>query len=206
MFPLKLINIFQGISINAFIEVFNWGIIFLFNFVFVSSKYLNSLRMTTDLIYNELPKRKSFKEKIKVFLLVITILIIITTLIVISFGMIKLWLNAIGSINYFILKIIEFILTYSVITMIGMFVFKYTIPIYVEFSSAFKISLVLSLIWVLFSTLYQNITSLLKNLLKSYIIGESILFIYCLYFLNYIIILLIFYYYIKVKQKSKNYE
>lgn len=202
--PLKQVGYIDDFSITNIIDIFGLGIIFLINIMFVASKYLHSLRMTSDLIYEEIPLRKSFKERLKTFLLVICLLLFVISLLIISFGLVKLWVNVIGSMNYMILKVIEYIVSFSIILLVGMIIFKYTLPIFVELSDALKISLVLALIWVFFSTIYQLITNLLKNIIFNNIINETILLIYFLYSLNYIIILSFIYYYIKIKNKQKN--
>ena len=109
-----------------------------------------------------------------------------------------------GSINYLFLKVIEFVVSISIILLIIMCIFKYSLPIFVEISDALKISLVLSLLWVLLSTSYQFLVHFLKNFILGDIFNETIFFIYFLYLLNYVIIISFVYYYVKIRKKQES--
>lgn len=204
LIPLRQINYLEDFSLNSFIKLFNLGLLFLINIMFVASKYLNNLKVTSDLIYEGVSKRKTFKEKVKSFILVILLLLFIVSLLIISFGLLKLWLSVMGSINYLFLKVIEFVVSISIILLIIMCIFKYSLPIFVEIGDALKISLVLSLLWVLLSTSYQFLVHFLKNFILGDIFNETIFFIYFLYLLNYVIIISFVYYYVKIRKKQES--
>ena len=204
LIPLRQINYLEDFSLKSFIKLFNLGILFLINITFVAGKYLNNLKVTSDLIYDGVSKRKTFKERLKSFVLVILLLLFIVSLLIISFGLIKLWLNVMGSINFLFLKAIEFIVSLSIILLITMCIFKFSLPIFVEISDTLKISLVLTLLWVLLSTSYQFFVNLLKTFILGNVFNETILFIYFLYLLNYVIIISFVYYYVKIRKKQKS--
>ena len=109
-----------------------------------------------------------------------------------------------GSINFLFLKAIEFVVSLSIILLITMCIFKFSLPIFVEISDTLKISLVLTLLWVLLSTSYQFFVNLLKTFILGNVFNETILFIYFLYLLNYVIIISFAYYYVKIRKKQKS--
>lgn len=191
---------FKGLNI---LNILSFGFIVIINLLFVASKYLNSLRLTSDIIYTSYPLRSKWKEGIKSFILTLFIIVIILVQTIISFGMFNVWKALIGSYNFVFLKIIELIFSLLSVLFISTLIFKYSIPAKVSFKESFKVSIILTLIWIFFSTTYQIFYNIIENVI---FIGKMVFLTYWLYILNYLIIIIFIYHYLKVKKWQKNKE
>ncbi len=186
--PLNNIGFeFTNIKIIDFLDIYKWGIVFLVNIIFVGTRYLDNLKETSEVIYQKNVKT-SLKDYFKTLLLTIVLIIVTTTLVVISYGLISLWNNVIKTPNYYFVKFLEIIVTYGILLLIVTMIFKYTIPIAISFKKTLKITLFLSLIWLLMSTVYQNLHIYLKyfNVQDDY---QVIITIYFMYVVNYLLVL-----------------
>ncbi len=195
-FRQKQFNIF---NLN---NLYTSGLFFLINSFFVISRYLNNLKLTSDMVYQSVPLRNKWKESIKTFILTFFLAIMVIALINLSFGTINLWEKYIGTNNYPFVKFLESAFAFIIIFFVTIIVFKITIPIYISYWYSCKISLVLTLIWVLLSTVYQ----IFYNYIDLNIINNetilTLLFIYFIYALNYTVISSFIYYY----NRNKNYH
>lgn len=192
--PLNNIGFeFSNLKIIDFLDIYKWGILFLINLVFVGTRYLKILKETSNKIYN-IKEKSSVLKYLKTLFLVIIIIMISTTLIIISFGLIGLWNSLIQTSNYFVIKIMEVIITFLIVTLVVMIIFKYTLINKEDNRQIFKISCTISLVWLILSTIYQN----LNNIMNNYNVDNQyrmLLLIYFIYFVNYIIIIVFIYNY-----------
>lgn len=201
--PLNNIGFeFSNIKIINFLDIYKWGIFFLINVVFVATRYLKTLKETTETIYQIKIKNKYY-EYLKTLLLVIALLIVVTSLIIISFGLINLWNSVIKTTNYLLIKLMELIVTLGIVFIVVGFIFKHLLPSIIDNKKIIKISLILTIIWLILSTIYQNISSILYNynINSSY---KTIVTVYYIYFVNYFIIFALIYSYWKLKNELKN--
>ncbi len=189
---MKIINI---------LDIYKWGILFLVNLVFVGTRYLENLKNSSDVIYqtNIIYKRNYY---FKSLLLMITLVVVITTLVIISYGLIDIWNNVINTKHYWYIKIMELIVSFSIIMLVVAMVYKYSIPIKISFKKTLKISLILSIVWLIMSTIYQNIINFLYFIKyeKEYLV---IISIYFMYIINYIFVSSIFYNYWQMNYELK---
>lgn len=192
--PLNNIGFeFSNLKIIDFLDIYKWGILFLINLVFVGTRYLKILKETSNKIYN-IKEKSSVLKYFKTLFLVIIIIMIATTLIIISFGLIGLWNSLIQTSNYFVIKIMEVIITFLIVTLVVMIIFKYTLINKEDNRQIFKISCTISLVWLILSTIYQNLNNIMNNFEvdNQY---QMLLSIYFIYFVNYIIIIVFIYNY-----------
>ena len=192
--PLNNIGFeFYNLRIINFLDIYKWGILFFINIVFVGTKYLRILKETNNKILN-IYEKTTLKKYVKSLFLVILLILIVTTLIIISFGLIGLWNSWIKTKNYLVIKIMEIIITFLIITLVIMFIFKYVTNNLKYNIRLFKISCTISLMWLILSTIYQNIVHIFNNynIDEQYQILLKIYFIYCL---NYLIIVVLVYNY-----------
>ena len=88
----------------------------------------------------------------------------------------------------------EVIITFMIVTLVVMIIFKYTLINKEDNRQIFKISCTISLVWLILSTVYQNLNNIMNNLDvdNQY---RMLLSIYFIYFVNYIIIIVFIYNY-----------
>lgn len=183
--PLMGIGLeFKISNLYEYLSVFAWSILFVVNLLFVVNKYFNNLRKTCDMIYDEKIRPNNLKIHIKNMVFTVLLLIIFITLLTISYGLIDLWKKVMHSSAYYVLKIMEFIVSFVILWFIYSLLYKKIIPIYVDFKDSLKTSLIFCLIWLSFSTIYQIICEFMKT---NYI-TELVLSIYWLYWLNLMIV------------------
>lgn len=194
MVPFYLMGFdLKKIKISYFIEIFAFGIVFFIDCVYVVSRYLNNLRLTSDILYDEVPVRNKTQEFIKTIIMTIFLLIFVGALVFVSY----LAMNYINLKNYLIYKIIEYGVAFIIILFITTIVYKYTLPVYISFKKSFNISVVLSIVWVMMSAIYGFLEIYLENVMIR--ISFTLFF---LYVLNYIIILSFIYNYVKTKNTN----
>ena len=196
MFPFALVNLnFNNIKLNNFFRIFGFGIVFIIEAIFVVSRYLNNLKLTTDILYKEIPTRNKMKEFIKSVIMIIFLVVLISFLVLISYLIFKY----VDVHNYFIYKAIEYGISFIIMLACTIVIYKYTLPVYVSFRTSFNVSVILSVIWVVISGLYY----ILEIFIKLYFSVNNFLnitfFIFFLYLFNYIVILSFAYNYMKTK-------
>ena len=198
--PLNKVGLdFTDVNIADFLDIYKWGLIFLVNLILVGTRYLNTLKVTCDEIYG-ITNKKPVERYFKTLLVMIILVLIVTTLIIISFGAIKIWYVIINGKYYFMIKFLEFLLTTTIMTIVVGLIFKYLIVQQCQNIKIFKISVFLSLTWLILSTLYQNVNNFmfLKNIKEEY---NEILSIYIIYTVNYIVMSIVIYNYWKTKNE-----
>ena len=181
-------------------DIFGFGIIFLINSIFVVTRYLNNLKLTSDIVYKEVPLRNRKREFVKSLILTLFLLFISVTLIISSYGFVHLIIMKLKFKQVIILKMIEFIISFIIVLIVVSFVYKYSVPVLISFKQSFIISFYLTIVWFLISSVYQFIMRIIKDTIFDNEIYQVIMFISFLYVLNYVIILSFVYHYIKVKK------
>ena len=198
--PLNNIGFdFSNVKIVDFLDIYKWGLIFLINIVFISTRYLKTLKESTETI-TQIKFNNSRLNYLKTLFIVIVLLITVTSLIIISFGLINLWNSVIKTSSYLLIKLMESFVTMVIIFVVVGVIFKYLLPSSTNNKIIIKISIVLGIIWLLMSTIYQNINKLLYN----YNVDESyrnVVTVYYAYLANYFIIFLLAYNYWKLKNE-----
>ncbi|MBR2891932.1 MAG: hypothetical protein IKC22_06145 [Bacilli bacterium] len=199
--PLSGMGInFYAINVTKILDIFGFGIIFLINSIFVVTRYLNNLKLTSDIVYKEVPLRNRKREFVKSLILTLFLLFISVTLIISSYGFVHLIIMKLKFKQVIILKMIEFIISFIIVLIVVSFVYKYSVPVLISFKQSFIISFYLTIVWFLISSVYQFIMRIIKDTIFDNEIYQVIMFISFLYVLNYVIILSFVYHYIKVKK------
>lgn len=201
--PLNNIGFdFSEIQIIDVLDIYKWGILFLINLIFVGTRYLDNLKNASEIIYNVKKTRKYF-DYLKTLLLTITLVIVVTTLVVISYGLIDIWNNVFNTSHYWYIKLMELVVSFGIILFVVTLIYKYSIPIDISYTKTINFSLVLSLIWLIMSTIYQKINNYfyLLAIKKEY---QTIISIYFMFMINYLFVFSFFYNYWKTKEELKN--
>ncbi|MDY4053052.1 MAG: YihY/virulence factor BrkB family protein [Bacilli bacterium] len=135
-------------------------IMFVISIIFVSSKVVNSLAISTNIIYGDKNKRSTIRRRILSVLLMILFIILIIVQICLSFVISHIFKNILHFKLYSLVNLLYIFLSVSFISSI---VYKYIIPVKVKLRRTFVISMVVSIIWYfatffydLFGTLFMN--------------------------------------------------
>lgn len=182
---------FDNLNIVNFLDIYKWGLLFLINIIFVGTRYLSVLRYTFHILAR-LKTRRSVLEYLKLISMVILFILILTTIIIISFGLVDIWNKLLSTKDYYLLKFIELLVCFSVLSFIVAIVYKNIVPFHVSYHKTLKVSTILALIWLIMSTIYQNLNYLIaqSNINNYY---QIIIFLYFAYFFN-MLILIVFVY------------
>ena len=105
-------------------------IILAISIIWVASRFINALTVTSDVIYQDVKKRSALSRRILSVLLMmgLVVLMIIQILVVLFF--LNFFKNILQISQYYILFIIQFVLQFLSITFILSIVYKYVIPIF----------------------------------------------------------------------------
>ena len=202
--PLNSVGFnFFEFHVGDLFGLFRWGIIFLINLLFVGSKYLYSLRKINSVIKSS-NRKENVMSYIKALGIVVIVVLLFITLVMISFGIVNMWNKVIGTIDYGIIKLLESLLTFLIVTFVVGVIYKFVINIDIRTSKIIIVSLLIVLIWEIMSTIYQNINHIMNNTW----LGDFkvVIFISFIYFLNYFIVITFFYNYWHYKTELKEEE
>lgn len=202
--PLNSVGFnFFEFHVGDIFDLFRWGIIFLINLLFVGSKYLYSLRKINSVIKSS-NRKENVMSYIKALGIIVIVVLLFITLVMISFGIVNMWNKIIGTIDYGIIKLLESLLTFLIVTFVVSIIYKFVINIDIKTSRIIIVSLLIVLIWEIMSTIYQNINHIMNNTR----LGDFkvVIFLSFIYFLNYFIVITFFYNYWNYKVELKEEE
>lgn len=202
--PLNSVGFnFFEFHVGDIFDLFRWGIIFLINLLFVGSKYLYSLRKINSVIKSS-NRKENVMSYIKALGIIVIVVLLFITLVMISFGIVNMWNKIIGTIDYGIIKLLESLLTFLIVTFVVSIIYKFVINIDIKTSRIIIVSLLIVLIWEIMSTIYQNINHIMNNTW----LGDFkvVIFLSFIYFLNYFIVITFFYNYWNYKIELKEEE
>ena len=202
--PLNSVGFnFFEFHVGDIFDLFRWGIIFLINLLFVGSKYLYSLRKINSVIKSS-NRKENVMSYIKALGIIVIVVLLFITLVMISFGIVNMWNKIIGTIDYGIIKLLESLLTFLIVTFVVSIIYKFVINIDIKTSKIIIVSLLIVLIWEIMSTIYQNINHIMNNTW----LGDFkvVIFLSFIYFLNYFIVITFFYNYWNYKIELKEEE
>lgn len=202
--PLNSVGFnFFEFHVGDIFDLFRWGIIFLINLLFVGSKYLYSLRKINSVIKSS-NRKENVMSYIKALGIIVIVVLLFITLVMISFGIVNMWNKIIGTIDYGIIKLLESLLTFLIVTFVVSIIYKFVINIDIKDSKIIIVSLLIVLIWEIMSTIYQNINHIMNNTW----LGDFkvVIFLSFIYFLNYFIVITFFYNYWNYKIELKEEE
>lgn len=202
--PLNSVGFnFFEFHVGDIFDLFRWGIIFLINLLFVGSKYLYSLRKINSVIKSS-NRKENVMSYIKALGIIVIVVLLFITLVMISFGIVNMWNKIIGTIDYGIIKLLESLLTFLIVTFVVSIIYKFVINIDIKTSKIIIVSLLIVLIWEIMSTIYQNINHIMNNTW----LGDFkvVIFLSFIYFLNYFIVITFFYNYWNYKVELKEEE
>lgn len=145
---------------NQFIG--NWVtiIVALGSIFWVSSKAVNALHITTDIIYQDVLPRQGIKKWLMTFLIMLLIIVIIIVQIIILLFLNYFFSRFIVQRWQFLFAVIQFIGQFLMIMLTCSIIYKYIIPIKVYLKQTFVLSVLVTSCWYLvtffFKVIYQN--------------------------------------------------
>ncbi len=180
-------------------------IILSFSIIWVASRFINALAVTSDVIYKDVKERSMISRKILSVLLMMAIVILMIVQIVVILFCLNFFRNILHITQYYVMFVIQFILQFVSIAFVLSIVYKYIVPIKIKISKTFYLSLITTLIWYILTLgfYYINYTLKLNNYDSLYGSAASLmLFVFWLYLVILTLVYVIaFNYYITKKRQ-----
>lgn len=155
IYVLFLLDIpgYNHISININEGLFSlvWYIVMV---LWVSSKLVNVLKISSDIIY-EKNRNSNILKKIKSFVFILLMILLITLMIISVLFIIYFLESIIGIKIYFIIFIIQLILEFIFITFLSSLIYKYIIPVKIKFKNILMLGCSITLIWYIVLLFYK---------------------------------------------------
>lgn len=194
-----------GLASSSFIA----NIVLFISIVWLASKLINILSLSSDTLYKDTPRRRLL-VRIASFIFMIILVFFFIALIVI-FIFINYWLDYLidsHSLTRFIIiliKLIKIILQYIIIIVVIAIIYKFIVPIKIKIKTALLTGLMVTITSSLFSIIYEMIISqdkINKYLMYYGTLANFFLFLIWLYYLCYLFILgIIHIYYVSLKNE-----
>ncbi len=170
--------------------------------IWVSSKFINELHISSDVIYQEEKRRPRISRKIRSIILMVILLIIITAQIAFVIYFLYFFKNILQINEYYVMLILQFLLQFISISLILGFLYKVVVPIKIKFKQTFFISLLITLIWYILTIVYYYVNYILKLNNYDVLYGTTsslMLFIFWLYLivLSFVYVVCLHYYFTK---------
>lgn len=137
-------------------------IILAISIIWVASRFINALTVTSDVIYQDVKKRSALSRRILSVLLMMGLIVLMIIQIIVVLFFLNFFKNILQISEYYILFIIQFVLQFLSITFILSIVYKYIIPIKIKIRKTFYISLITTLIWYVLTFMFYFINYTLK--------------------------------------------
>lgn len=180
------------------------SILLFIQLIWVASKLLHTLHLIADLMYYDVKERSHLKLRILSFVYMIGILVVTILLILILFYVSHIKYTFPFGIR-FILSFIEFLFPFVWLNVLFLLIYKYVIPIPIQFRETISISLITSFFIYILLRLYQEIVYgyfLTKYQTMYGNFASMISFLVWLYLTCYIFLIGMVYLFVKKKYKK----
>lgn len=171
-------------------------IILSFSIIWVSSRFINALTVTSDIIYKDMKKRSPFYRTVLSVILMMGVIVLIIVQIICILFFLKFFKDVLHITDFYILFFVQFVLQFISISFILSIVYKYVVPIKIRMRRTFFISLITTLIWYIltfafyfinyvlklnnYDTLYGSMASIMLFILWLYLVILVLVYVICI--------------------------
>lgn len=175
-------------------------VMFIISIIFVSSKAVNSLAISTNIIYAKQAKRSKFKTRLTSICLMIGFIILFVIAVALGIFITYIFKDVFKIKMY---SLISLVYSFLAIIFITSLIFKYIIPVKIKFKKTFLMSFIVSIIAYFTSIVFMILIALFMNESYTNLYGSAstiMLFMMWIYILVYVYLLAIaFNYYFSKK-------
>jgi len=176
-------------------------IFFVISIIFVSSKAVNSLTISTNIIYSKKENKSFFKRKIFSSILMLAFIILVIIQIILGVFIAYFFKEVIKIKFYFLINILYLFLSISFVSSI---VYKYIIPVKIKLKKTFFMSMVITVLSYTIIIIFNLLIKLFMNNSYNNLYGAAsalMLFMMLLYMIVYVYLIgIAFNYYFSKKR------